>query len=202
MLSSLVQERIGAKWRPIHTNDRFKKGPEDTTRTFALHIEGASNCTEIIRQKLAKWYGSQSRTFPDGTKMWLVPPFHSIFFFKCKAKYSSLAARQAALSDRICSSSTWELTANLNLDKVDPTSGLTLRKILLAILSHIMEHKPLFHSVDRTWRSSNGITLTFLPENESDACSFVTGLIPFLQSLVHASILWRSQAMPPQLKMG
>jgi hypothetical protein len=84
MLSSLVQERIGVKWTPIRTNDRFKKGPEDTTRTFALHIEGASNCTEIIRQKLAKWYGSQSRTFPDGTKMWLVPPFHSIFFSNAK----------------------------------------------------------------------------------------------------------------------
>jgi len=45
-----------------------------------------------------------------------------------------------------------------------------------------MENKPLFHLMDRTWCSTNGITLTFLPENEADGQSFISGLIPYLKA--------------------
>jgi len=45
-----------------------------------------------------------------------------------------------------------------------------------------MTTKSLFHSIDRTWRSLTSITLTFLPENEADARSFITGLIPFIKA--------------------
>jgi hypothetical protein len=40
---------------------------------------------------------------------------------------------------------------------------------------------PLFHSVDRSWRSANGITFTFHLENEADAISHIAGLTPFLK---------------------
>lgn len=49
-----------------------------------------------------------------------------------------------------------------------------------------MLNKPLFHSVDCTWRSCTGITLTFLPENEADTRSFVAGLIPYIKA-THSS---------------
>jgi len=183
LMSNLAQERIGVKWRPIRTNDRYRKDPEDNTkRTFALHLEGPSNRAEIIRQKLAKWYGSKAKIFPEGTKMRLVPPFQSIISFNCKTENASLVARQAALSERLCTSSTWELSANLILDKPEPTTGFTLRQLILSIPSQIMSTKPLFHSVDRSWRSSNGITLSFLPENEADARSHVAGLIPYIKA--------------------
>lgn len=51
----------------------------------------------------------------------------------------------------------------------------------MAIPSQIFPSTPLFHSIDRTWHSQNGITLTFLPENETDAHSHVAGLMPFLK---------------------
>jgi len=183
LMTNLAQERIGVKWCPIRTNDRYRKDTEDNTKqTFALHLEGPSNPARIIRQKLAKWYGSKAKIFPDGTKMRLVPPFQSIISFNCKTKYSSLVALQAALSEMLCTSSTWELSVNLILDKPEPTTGFTLHQLILSIPSQIMSTKPLFHSVDRTWRSSNGITLSFLPENEADARSHVAGLIPFIKA--------------------
>jgi hypothetical protein len=42
MISSLVNETIGAKWRPIRTNDRQRAAltnPQE--RTYALHLEGS-----------------------------------------------------------------------------------------------------------------------------------------------------------------
>jgi hypothetical protein len=118
--------------------------------------------------------------------MRLVLPFQSMISFNCKTKYASLVARQAALSDRLCSSLTWELSANLVLNKPKPVSGLTLRQLILDIPSQLMASKPLFHSVDRTWHSQTGITLTFLPENEANARSFVVGLIPYIK-VTHSS---------------
>jgi len=102
--------------------------------------------------------------------------------FGQKTKFASLVACQAASSARLCTGSTWELTANLVLDRPEPQQGLTLRQNLLNILSKIFQNKPLFHTVDRSWRSQTGITFTFLPENEEDARSFIAGLIPFLKA--------------------
>jgi len=56
-----------------------------------------------------------------------------------------------------------------------------LRKILLSIPSQVFPGKPLFHSVDRLWRSQTGIMFTFLPENEEDARSYIARLIPYLK---------------------
>jgi len=109
MISNLVQEKIGAKWRPIRTNERFKKNPDDPTkRKFAIHLEGSSQKACIIRQKLARWYGSKAKIFPDGTKMRLVPSFQSIISFTYKTNNASLVACQAALSKGLCYSSTWD----------------------------------------------------------------------------------------------
>lgn len=83
LLSNLMKDKIGAKWRTIRTTDfSEKKEPEDpSTRTYAIHLECASDKTLALRQKLSKWYGSAAKEFPDGTKMRLVPPFQSILSF-------------------------------------------------------------------------------------------------------------------------
>jgi hypothetical protein len=113
--------------------------------------------------------------------MRLVPPFQTILSYSHKTKYAALVAKQAALSARICSGSTWELAANLTIDRSDPSSGKSLRQILLSIPSQVFPSTPLFHTVDRTWRSTNGVTFTFHPENEADARSYIAGLILFLK---------------------
>jgi hypothetical protein len=132
-----TNEKIGKKWRPIRTTDYSKKKePEDpAARTYAIHLECASNKLVALRQQLSKWYGSKSKVFPDGKKRRLVPHFQTIISFSCKGKYSSLVAHQAALSSRLGTCNTWELTTNLILDCPEPTTDITLRQIIMSIPS-------------------------------------------------------------------
>jgi hypothetical protein len=79
MISNLVNENVGAKWKPIHCNDTNRKAADDIApRTYATHLEASTTRVADIRRKLSKWFGSSSKQFPDGTKMRLVPPFQTI----------------------------------------------------------------------------------------------------------------------------
>jgi hypothetical protein len=69
LLSDLCDEHIGVKWKFIWTSDGFKKwDPSDKSRPYALHVEGPSARLQECRQTLLDWYGSESKSFPDGTK--------------------------------------------------------------------------------------------------------------------------------------
>ncbi len=60
----------------------------------------------------------------------------------------------------------------------------------MSIPSQSFPNTPLFHIVDRMWRSDNGVTFGFLPENAADAHSFCAGLIPFLRETASPWFLW------------
>jgi hypothetical protein len=76
---------------------------------------------------------------------------------------------------------TWEFTTNLLLDRPEPKSGISLRQRLMDIPSQIGLDKPLFHAINKQWRSENVVNFCFLPENETDARTTIAGLIPFLR---------------------
>lgn len=203
MLSSLTGEKIGAKWKPIRTTDganRAKDKDKDNsgTRISALHLECASDRAQAIRQKLAKWYGSSSKMFPDGTKMRLVPPFNTILSTGNRQKYASLITRQSALNSRLGTCSSWEMSTNLLLDRPHPKTGLSFRQLMLSIPSLVFPGTPLFHTIDKQWRSESTVVFTFLPENESDARSLVAGLIPFLNDTVDS---WYLNMFTPEAKI-
>ncbi len=40
---------------------------------------------------------------------------------------------------------------------------------------------PVFHVIDKTWNSDNGVVFTFLPENTSEAEMFISGLVPYVR---------------------
>ncbi len=141
---AIVKESVGVKWRPIRVNNRFKKEAMDSNRIYALHIEAATEKAAGIRQKLATWYGSRKSLFPDGTKVHLVPPFQTILSYAYKGKYSALVTRQANLTSRLCTGSTWELSSNYVLDRVHSSSGLSLRKVLMDIPSSVFPKTPYF----------------------------------------------------------
>jgi hypothetical protein len=93
LLSDLCNKHIGVKWKIIHTSDGFKKwDPTDKSRPYALQVEGPSNKLQECHQKLLDWYGSGSRSFPDGMKMHLIPPWHNIFAQDNKVKVGTLVA--------------------------------------------------------------------------------------------------------------
>jgi hypothetical protein len=201
LISSLVGEKIGIKWKAIRTTDginRSKDKDNNSSRVYALHLECAADRAQEARQKLSRWYGSASKRFPDDTKMRLVPPFNTILSSGNRQKYASLIARQSALNSRLGSGTTWEFSTNLMIDRPEPSSGLSLRQILMAIPSQVFPHTPLFHTIDKQWRSENGVTFTFLPENESDARSLIAGLIPFLR---HTADPWYMKMFTTEAKL-
>jgi hypothetical protein len=61
----------------------------------------------------------------------------------------------------------------------------------MEIKSTVYPDFPVFHSIDQAWGSDSNATFTFLPENNSDARMYITGLIPYLQDTQceHISIL-------------
>jgi hypothetical protein len=184
LLSSLVNEQVGVKWKPIRTNDRFCKDPSPASPTetvSAMHIESAATKAVMIRQALLKWYSSSSKSFPDGTKMRLAPPFQAITIFAHKSKYSALVARQASISAKIGSATCYKLAANLILDRPAPDTQETLRSYLLSIPSKNFPNTPMFHSVDMAFRSSTGITFSFHPENASHAHALIAGLLCYMR---------------------
>ncbi len=110
MLSQLSGEKIGIKWKAIRTTTGFnhsKDKEDNSSRVYALHLECAVDRAQEARQKLSKWYGSASKSFPDGSKMRLVPPFNTILSVGNRQKYASLIARQAALNPRLGTGTTW-----------------------------------------------------------------------------------------------
>jgi hypothetical protein len=92
MVSSLIGEKIGAKWKPIRTTDGSNRTKEsnNSARVYALHLECAADKAQEAHQKLSIWYGSASQRFPDGSKMRLVPPFNTILSSGNRQKYASL----------------------------------------------------------------------------------------------------------------
>jgi hypothetical protein len=178
--------------------NRAKDKDNNTSRVYALHLECAADRVQEARQKLSKWYGSTSKRFPDDTKMRLVPPFNTILSAGNRQKYASLIARQAALNARLGSGTTWEFSTNLMIDRPDPSTGLSLRQILMTIPSQVFSNTPLFHTIDKQWRLENGVTFTFLPENESDARSVIAGLIPYLR---HTADPWYMKMFTTEAKL-
>jgi hypothetical protein len=140
LLSSLAGKKIGVKWKPIQTTNgvsRNKTNQDNESRVYALLLECAADKTQDTRMKLSKWYGSHSKHFPDGSKMRLVPPFNTILSQGNKQKYASLIARQSALNARLGTSSTWEMSTNLLIDRPEPKTGISLRQLLMSIPSQI-----------------------------------------------------------------
>ncbi len=112
---NLIQENVGVKWCPIRSNDRNRKEEQgdENPRVFALHIEGAADRAAYLYHKSSTWHGASCTIFPNGTKVRLVRPYNAILSYTHKGKFAALIARQAALSSRLCTGSTWELSTYL-----------------------------------------------------------------------------------------
>ncbi len=151
MLSEELGIFIGARWRQIRTTDgnRCNQGvndPENTVR--ALHIEGPSHRIYDIKECLSHLYGSSATYFLNGTKMRLIPPYQSVISASDKGKYGAVLARQSAFLSRLATGTSFEFASNLVLDRPHPTTGITLRQVLMDIKSTIYPDFPVFHSLD------------------------------------------------------
>jgi len=136
LLSNLIGENIGLKWKPIkvsNNNNRRKDHLASEDKIRALHVECAVDCMQDVKDKLSVWYSSSSKKFPDGTKMRLVPTITSATSTENKTKFASCIARQAALNAGLVSAITREISTNLLLDRKDPSTNKSFREVLMEI---------------------------------------------------------------------
>lgn len=190
LLSTLIGEPIGVRWRPVRTTSTFQRNmPTPVNVVRALHLEGDSTRAHILKHKLACYYDSKSTQFPDGTRMRLIPPFNKVISAYSKSKYGEVVSRQAKFTERLASQSTWEFSSNLILDRLHPRLNKSIRDVLLAIESSKFPGTSLFHTIDKGWGTESNITFTFVPENEEEGRMYITGLVPFIRDTADAWFL-------------
>jgi hypothetical protein len=113
--------------------------------------------------------------------MWLIPTAASIISQHSKEKFGQVIAKQEAFTAHLATGTSWEYSQNLLLDFVPKNVTKSLCKVIMNIMSSKFPGKPVFHSVDPTWGSDNGVTFTFIPENESEARMYIAGLVPYIR---------------------
>jgi len=189
LLSSITGENLGVKWKPIRAstgNLRKKDLPAEEEKVMALHVECAVDRLQEVKDKLAQWYSSTSTSFPDGTKMRLVPTITSVTSMNNRTKFASCIARQAALNAGLASAVTREISTNLLLDRKDPTTSKSFRQVLMDIAPKDKPGTKLFHTINRQFKSDILVNFQFHPENASEANNLIAGLVPFLKDTGHA----------------
>jgi len=189
LLSKLIGENIGLKWKPIRvssSNNRKKDQPASEEKNRALHVECAVDRMQEVKDKLSVWYGSSSKRLPDSTKMWLVPTITSATSIENKTKFASCLARQAALNAGLASAITREISTNLLLDRKDPATNKSFREVLMEIVPDQKPGTTLFHTIDKQFKSDSIVNFQFHPDNASEANNLIAGLVPFLKDSGHS----------------
>jgi hypothetical protein len=188
LLCKITGENIGVKWKPIRAssgNIRRKDQASHKEKIKALHMECAVDRLQDVRDKLAKWYSSDSKKFPDGTKMRLVPTITAVASVGNKIKFASCLARQAALNAGLASAVTREILTNLLLNRVDPSTSMSFRQVLMGISPQERPGTTVFHTIDRQFKSDIIVNFQFHPEYASEANNLIAGLVPSLKDNGH-----------------
>jgi hypothetical protein len=172
ILTNLTGTEIGVKWMKITTDYGNKKAKslapqEDSTK--ALVLEGPQDQVYELRDILSTWYGSKATAFPDAVRMRLIPPLDALSDSNRQENYGATLAKQASFVTKMGKVSSWELTSNLILDKKEPTTGISLCQLLMAIPSSNHPSYPLFHCINKGWKEGSTVVFHFLPSNESEA---------------------------------
>jgi hypothetical protein len=184
ILTQLTGHEIGVKWMKISTEYGSKKNPLQSNEepTKALILDGPQHQIYELRELLSSWYGSKSTSFPDAVRMRLIPPLDALSDANRQENYGAALAKQASFVSKMGKGSSWEFTSNLILDKKEPTTGLSIRQLIMAIPSTQHPNYPLFHCVNRGWKEGSTVVFHFLPSNESEARMYISGLIAYLHA--------------------
>jgi hypothetical protein len=184
LLTALTGIKIGVKWMKISTENGGKRErPIPAAEpTKVLVLDGSQDQVYELREQLSTWYGSKASSFPDTVRMCLIPPLDALSDSNRQENYGAALAKQASLVAKMGKGSSWEFTSNLILDKPEPTTGLSLRQLIMAIPSSQHPNYPLFHCVNRGWKEGSTVVFHFLPSNESEARMYISGLIAYLRA--------------------
>jgi hypothetical protein len=182
LLTALTGTEIGVKWMRITMEYNSKKGSTMDEPTKALVLEGLQDQVYELRETLSTWYGWKATSFPDAVRMRLIPPLDAISNANRQENYGAALAKQASFVAKMGKGSLWEFTSNLTLDKKEPSSGISLWQLIMAIPWSQHPNYPLFHCVNRGWKEGSTVVFHFLPCNEGEARMYISGLIAYLRA--------------------
>jgi hypothetical protein len=114
--------------------------------------------------------------------MRLIPPLDALSDTNRQENYGAALSKQASLVAKMGKGSSWELTSNLTLDKKEPTTGISLKELIMSIPSSLHPNYPLFHCVNRGWKEGSTMVFHFLPCNKSEARMYISGLIAYIRA--------------------
>jgi hypothetical protein len=184
LLTSLTGSEIGVKWMKISSESSSKKDrtaiAEEPTK--ALVLEGPQDNIYELRELLSTCYGSKSTSFPDAVRMRLIPPLDALSDANRQENYGAALAKQASFMAKMGKGSSWEFSSNLILDKPEPTTGLSIRQLIMAIPSSQHPNLSLFHCINCGWKEGSTVVFHFLPSNEGEARMYISGLIAYLRA--------------------
>jgi hypothetical protein len=135
LISALVKENVGVKWRPIRVNDHFKKEAMDSLQQNLCAAHRSSDregCRNKAKIGDLVWFReiSASRRYQDAFGSAI--PNNTIL---CSQREILSISNQTGKFDiKALYRATWELSSNYVLDRVHSSSGLSLRKILWTYL--------------------------------------------------------------------
>jgi hypothetical protein len=151
--------------------------------TKALVLDGPQDQIYELRDVLSTWYGSKSSSFPDAVRMRLIPPLDALSDSNRQENYGAALAKHASFVSKMGKGSSWEFTSNLILDKQEPTTGLSLHQLIMAIPSSKHPNYLLFNCVNKGWKEGSTVVFHFLPSNESEARMYISGLMAYFHAM-------------------
>ena len=179
VLEEAIEAKIGTKvalrWKFVNSS-KYTDNEEEKKKWKALHIEVDARDEKKASRELNKIYGSQSKIFPLGIRMRLVPEFKEVRGNSWMTeKHTRLRTRQASFSSLIEGYYSDDIQM---LDYED--EGLTLREMLMTIQSKNPETPGnLFHAIGRDWKGR--VIFNFLKNKADEAKMIIDGIIPYLQ---------------------
>jgi len=188
LLSELTKEKIGARWKVIHssTNMPLVKDPsgEKPAEVRAIPLECEAVALTYAKHKVAHLYQFLAKDFPHGMKMHPIPPIKTIISQARRENYGLVIVRQATFSQKIGMGTSWKFSQNLLLDHHHLDAEASLRDILMGLnLFKFLGH-PVLHAMDPTLGSNNGVSFNLLhTEIEAEARMYIDGLIPYIRDV-------------------
>lgn len=179
--SALCGVQVAARWKRISDGAKYDPKRDMSKDPKALHVECASDDSTTVSRIMSLHYGTESKKFPKGTKMRIVPLVQTLTGDDNKRmrKFAVLLNRQNGWTRQVLTTTTEGIAVDID----DPHSvdfrGKSLRQVIMKWkFCDPVDKKitSLFSSIDKSW-NQRGWVFQFHPRKNGVAQAMVKGLI-------------------------
>jgi len=164
---------LGISWRALNG----QRDTDQRQKTYAMHVEApADQCIQVKRYLRIL---SRKKIWPLGVKFRLMNEYHIHMKDTNQEKYRYMVNKHKAYQDKICEGQCYQI---IKLDKKIKNVGKSIREIVTNIRDR-QDNKRIFGSIDEHWRNPLEFTVTYRPDKQSQAYSYLKSLATYVQYL-------------------